>query len=287
VINQQGCTPEIILVDDGSDDDTGEVASAYVDRVRIIRIPHSGVAAARNTGWRISSCDLVAFLDGDDVWLPHKLATEIEALDRQPNAGLIYSDTMRVRADGTPIERWSVHMPPVSGDALIPMLRLNRVHTSTVMMRRHALEELNGFDETLPGWEDIDVWTRSAALQPFAYVPQVLARYRMHGRGISLLAMDLAQGRLTSTERLLGRVGRDRVPERNRRAIMADARAELGVAYYLAAKMAPARRSLLDSWRTDPWALGRNRSVGTFIKSLAGPRLVGSLRRQLRANTAG
>jgi glycosyltransferase involved in cell wall biosynthesis len=286
VINQQGCTPEIILVDDGSDDDTGRVASAYADRVRIIRIPHSGVATARNIGWRTSSCDLVAFLDGDDVWLPNKLAMEVAALDKQPNAGLVYSDTMRVRIDGTPIDRWSLHMPPVSGEALIPMLRQNRVQTSTVVMRRKVLEELNGFDETLAVWEDIDLWTRSAALHPFAYVPRVLAQYRMHGRGISLLAMGLAQGRLTSTERLLRRVGPERVPERERRAIIADARAQLGVAYYLAAKMAPARRCLLDSWRRDPWALARNRSVGTFVKSLAGPRLVGSVRKQLRPTIA-
>src|SRR5207245_1430259 len=125
VISQQACKPEIILVDDGSEDDTPSIVADFREHVRVIHTDHRGAAAARNTGWRASRGDLIAFLDGDDMWLSKKLVTQLDALAAEMGAGLVYSDTMRVRADGSPIDRWSVHMPPVSGDALLPMLRRN------------------------------------------------------------------------------------------------------------------------------------------------------------------
>lgn len=282
VLSQQDCAPEVILVDDGSEDATIEVAAPFAERVRIIQTGHHGAAAARNTGWRAATADLIAFLDGDDVWLPEKLKWQLDRYVAQPDAGLIYSDTMRVRPDRTPIDRWGVHMRPVSGDSLLPMLRQNRVHTSTVVMRRDVLEQLGGFDETLPGWEDIDLWTRTAARYPFGYVDRVLACYRMHAHGISHLDVDLADGRLTSTERLLQDLPSSRVSLADRKWVMTDIYLQKGMAHYLQSEMTAARRWLVRAWATDSRSLVRKRSIQTYLKSLAGARIIGALRSRVR-----
>jgi glycosyltransferase involved in cell wall biosynthesis len=281
-LSQQDCAPEVILVDDGSEDATLEVAAPFAQQVQIIHQRHRGVAAARNTGWRSARADVIAFLDGDDVWLPEKLKWQLDALAAEPETGLVYSDTMRVRPDGSPIDRWGVHMRPVVGDSLLPMLRQNRVHTSTVLMRRAVLEELGGFDETLPGWEDIDLWTRTAARYPFGYVDRVLARYRMHAHGISHLAMDLADGRLTSTGRLLQDLHLSRVSLADRKWVMADIYLQKGMAYYLQSEMTAARRWLVRAWTTDTRSIARRHSVQTYAKSLAGARIIGALRSRVR-----
>ena len=279
---QRDCELEIILVDDGSEDETEQISARFANHVEIVRTAHCGVAAARNTGWRGARADVIAFLDGDDVWLPEKLKWQLEALTAQPDAALIYADTMRMRPDGTPIDRWGLHMRPVVGDSLLPMLRQNRVHTSTVVMRRAVLEELGGFDETLPGWEDIDLWTRTAARYPYGYIDRVLARYRMHAHGISHLAMDLADGRLTSTGRLLQDLPLSRVPLAERKWVMADIYLQKGMAYYLQSEMTAARRWLVRAWTTDTRSLARRRSMQTYVKSLAGARIIGALRSRVR-----
>lgn len=283
VIGQQGCALETIVVDDGSDDGTAEFAESFCPRIRVIRAAHGGVAAARNIGWQSGHAELIAFLDGDDAWLPEKLMWETRTLRDHPEAGLVYADSLRVRADGTPIDRWSSHMQPVVGDALLPMLRRNRVHTSTVVMRREVLQELGGFDEGLPGWEDIDVWTRAAATSRYAYIPRVLSRYRMHGTGISQLAMDLAFGRLMTTEKVFRDVSFSRISAPDRRAVMADVYIQVATAYYLQARMPSARQWLLRAWHADQGSVVRGRSLTTFAKSLAGPAVVGWLRSAVRS----
>jgi glycosyltransferase involved in cell wall biosynthesis len=283
-ILQGDCVKEITLVDDGSDDDTPAIARDYAGCVQLIRTAHHGPGAAKNTGWRAGSAPLVAFLDGDDTWTPKKLSIELAALDRQPQAGLVYSDTARVRGDGSPIDRWSSHFPPVSGDVFLPMLRYNRVQTSTVVIRREVLEDLGGFDDSLDAWEDVDLWVRTARRYAFAYVPDVLGTYRMHG-GLSSRAMAMARGRLTSVEKVLADTASPQVGDRLRRAVLADAYAEVGVAYYLESDMPSARSWLSRSWQIDTHSLLRNRSIETYLKSLAGICVVRSLRKRFRPAT--
>jgi len=282
VIRQQGTALETIVVDDGSYDGTADVAASFAPRVRVIRTAHRGVAAARNIGWESGTADLIAFLDGDDFWLPGKLALQVRVLHQQPEAGLVYADTLRMRADGTPIDRWSTHMHPVEGDALFPMLLQNRVHTSTVVMRRAALQELGGFDERRSVWEDIDLWSRTAARFRFAYVPEVLSRYRMHGNGISQDATKMARARLTSAERLLGELPLVRFSARDRQEVMAAVYGQVALAHYLNSDMPMARHWLIRSWQTDQRSLLRPRSLTTFAKSLAGPFVIGWLRATVR-----
>jgi hypothetical protein len=210
------------------------------------------------------------------------LVAELRAFDANPESGLVYSDAMRVRVDGRPIDRWSSHFPPVKGDAYQPMLRQNRVQTSTVLVRRDVLEELGGFNESLEAWEDVDLWLRIAARYPFAHVPEVLANYRLSGNGLSSNTMAMALGRLASVTRVVEISDGARLRAAIMRSTLANSFAHVGVAYYLQSDMSMARRWLFRSWQTDTGSMLRNRSVETFLKSLAGPGVIGSLRTRLR-----
>lgn len=167
------------MVDDGSTDDTPAVCRRHPVVYR--RIQNSGgPARPRNVGIRIARGSVVAFLDADDVWLPHKLEAQVPSME-SPDVGLVYAD-MEIwedgrRRDGT----FFTQATPREGDVLPALLAGNFVPTSTVLVRKSLVEEVGGFDEHpgLHGVEDYHLWLRLAARRVrFAFVPQALARYR-------------------------------------------------------------------------------------------------------------
>lgn len=177
---------EAIVVDDGSTDDTGKaVATFRDDRVRYIRIPHSGLPAVpRNAGLRIAEGEYVAFLDSDDLWFPEKLALQVECFARSPEVGLVCSNALRfsetVEVAGGESELYLKPGHGRSGRVLGALLRDNFVITSTAMVRRACLEQVGAFDESplLRVGEDYDLWLRIAAIAEVRYVDQPLAAYR-------------------------------------------------------------------------------------------------------------
>ena len=281
VFIQTGCSFEIIVVDDGSTDGTQEVLRRYGSQVRSVRTASQGAAAARNTGCAIARGDLIAFLDADDSWLPGKLSAQIRALRESPDAGLVYCDTLRVRPDGGGIDRWSTHFPPVSGHALVPQIRRNRIQTSTVMIRRSVLGRVGGFDPALAAWEDIDLWVRIAAHYRLAYVDKVLATYRM-GQGLSSASRAMATGRLASVRKVLGDSA-VRLPRAQARKALADAFLAMATAEYLETDLGQTRKWLMRAWARDVTTVARLESARMLTVSLLGRRLVDQLRRTLRA----
>jgi GT2 family glycosyltransferase len=175
---------EIVIVDDGSTDNTADVVARLGNGVRYIRQANAGPAAARNRGIREAAGDLVAFLDTDDRWLPQKTALQVAVLQREPTVALVSADmaiedetgTVQVASnfqhrglndtfaalDGRPIP----HAPR-------QLLTINFVNTSTVLARRSVLIALEGFDERLRYGEDLELWLRIAAQHGIACVPSV------------------------------------------------------------------------------------------------------------------
>jgi hypothetical protein len=279
VLEQTLVPHDVVVVDDGSNDATPDLATSwwFKSHVRYIRIQHRGAAAARNTGWRAVSGELVAFLDADDWWLPPKLERQLAVLGPGSPDALVYCDTMRVHTDGSPIDRWSDHFRPVYGDVLSAMLVKNRVQTSTVVVSRAILDAVGGFRQDMMAWEDVDLWTRIAAHYPFQYVPEVLACYRM-GAGLSTRHRLMAEGRLLTAESMGRDLSGGQRSGRGATRALADARGGMGVVCYLDGEMTTARRWFRQSWRTDPTAALRERALETYAKSLLGNRAVTRLR---------
>jgi glycosyltransferase involved in cell wall biosynthesis len=182
-LNQTYPVREVIVVDDGSTDNTPAVAAAFGDRIRYIRQENSGPSRARNRGIREARYPWIALLDSDDWWLPEKIRLEREALARDPDATLVYSSVYWVRQDGS----WELRraLPP---HRLWPRLRYHQCvlgSDSVVLVRRDALLEAGGFDETLIACEDWDLWVRLRVRHRFVCVHEPIAAIRIEPDSLS------------------------------------------------------------------------------------------------------
>jgi glycosyltransferase involved in cell wall biosynthesis len=185
---------EIIVVDDGSTDDTGEVLRRFAGAIRILRQSNQGPAAARNAGIAQARGTFICFLDADDLWMPDKLARQIDFMAQHPEIGLLFADA--TEWSGASIQKPSILATMTFGtdaksqvplqDAFRKLLIENFIPTSSVMIRKECFATAGLFDVALPNAEDREMWLRIAAHFPIACLPQVLARKRSHGANISL-----------------------------------------------------------------------------------------------------
>ncbi len=198
---------EVVLVDDGGDDDlAGWAARVGDDRVRVVRQDNAGVAAARNRGIDEARGELVAFCDSDDVWVPHALEAMLRRYDElssEPNdrpVGLVYGCYQVVLADGSPTGRVEAH--EAEGDCWEYFVTANPVGMSATLVPRAVLDELGGFevnrDEFPIDVEDWELWIRIAAGYRVGLVRDVLYHYRRHDSNSSTAvdSLDLAYRRL-------------------------------------------------------------------------------------------
>ena len=168
ILAQTHPVSEIIVVDDGSSDNTREVATSFADRVRYIFQENHGRASARNTGIRAATGDWIALLDADDRWLPDKIELQFQALASRPDAVLVYTSVWCEDPDGS-----GFVFPATDPRRLWPALRYANCITgsaSAALIRRDVLIAEGGFNETLRECEDWDCWVRLARKYPFAAV---------------------------------------------------------------------------------------------------------------------
>jgi glycosyltransferase involved in cell wall biosynthesis len=158
VLCQEGPTFELIVVDDGSGDETPRVLAAYGDRLQVLRLTHGGVSRARNRGVTASRGDLLAFLDSDDLWQPDKLATQVAFMEAHPELAICQTEETWVR-HGRRVNPRQRHRKS-AGMFFERSLELCLVSPSAVMMRRSLFDAFGGFDESLPACEDYDLWLR-------------------------------------------------------------------------------------------------------------------------------
>jgi GT2 family glycosyltransferase len=173
---------EVIVVDDGSDDDgaTARVALSFGERIRYVAKDHGGVSSALNAGIRTMTGDAFAWLSHDDVYLPHKLERQVEALRIHGPDVIVYSDYELVGPDLRRIKA------KVLGDVAPAAFRLwlmdgLALHGCTVLIPRSCLGD-ERFDERLATTQDYDMWFRLARHHRFVRVPEILLKYRIHRR---------------------------------------------------------------------------------------------------------
>jgi glycosyltransferase involved in cell wall biosynthesis len=174
---------EVIVVDDGSTDDTADVAGGFASRVRCVQQPNSGVSAARNRGIAESDSRYVSFLDADDTWLPEKVGRQVEALGGSPDCRFAYTAFFITDSTLEPLE---VRHGSLVGTLLETLLlHGNVVGASTPLCERELFAEAGDFDPALSQCADWDMWIRVARLTPFVYLDDALVNYRQHGTNMS------------------------------------------------------------------------------------------------------
>ena len=169
---------ELIVIDDGSTDDTPQTLASVVDsRLRVARRAQLGLTRALNEGIALARAPLIARLDADDVAAPERLARQVAFLDAHPEIGLLGTGAREVDAAGREISRL---IPPAT-DAEIrrALIRRNVFVHSSVMMRRPALAEVGGYDATFPVAQDYDLWLRLAHVTRLANLPEPLVMRRL------------------------------------------------------------------------------------------------------------
>jgi glycosyltransferase involved in cell wall biosynthesis len=175
---------EIIVVDDGSPDNTGDVALSYPG-VRCIRQENQGLSAARNTGIRESTGNFLVFLDADDRLIPNALETGLKSFRRNPGAAVVVGKHRRISAEGLPLP--TAELPTVEKDHFVELLRGNCkiACPATVMYQRWVFDEIRGFNTSLRAAEDYDLYLRIAQKFAMACHGNVVAEYRNHGDSMS------------------------------------------------------------------------------------------------------
>jgi glycosyltransferase involved in cell wall biosynthesis len=173
---------ELIVIDDGSVDNTPAILQSHGAQwpwLSWVRQPNAGVSAAREKGLALCRSELVAFLDADDLWLPHKLEKQVPLMLAQPELVLSYTDMRDFFPDHDAPLSLLQQKPPARGQVLQALFTRNFIYTPTVILRKSALRRAGGFDLKLKVNEDFDLWLRMAALGPFDYINEILGRRRV------------------------------------------------------------------------------------------------------------
>ncbi len=204
VIEQDDTGWELIVIDDGSTDDTEErIAPFLSERVKYEKITHSGVSAARNRGIETARGEWIALLDSDDKWLPGKLRAQREFFRNNPEYLICQTEEIWIR-NGKRVNPMNKHKK-YGGWIFDKCLPLCRVSPSAVMIHKSLFEKVGVFDESLPACEDYDLWLRISARYPIGLIPEALMiKYGGHEDQLSRTEKHLDRYRIRALEKILG-----------------------------------------------------------------------------------
>jgi glycosyltransferase involved in cell wall biosynthesis len=189
---------EIVIIDDGSTDDTRDILAPYEQRIRYFYQENRGIAAARNRGIEEARGTCIALLDSDDYWLPGKLACQVEGLEENPQWGMVATRCSSISPDG----RFRRHnRPGKSGWILTDLFKSNFIRTSSAMITRECLEQVGVFDTSLPECEEYDLWLRIAHRYPIGFINQPLTVYTDNPHGVSIDSLAGRHFRITVLEK--------------------------------------------------------------------------------------
>ena len=194
---------EIIIVDDGSTDNTPEILDKYLNNYKNIKYfyqENRGLAIARNHAIKESCGKYVAFLDADDMWFPNRLEVGVNILDNNPNVGLVHANDLMITENGEEIIRKDKRNPILLSGYIAQNLLFRKIHIrgGTVLFRTICLEKVGVLDENLTriGVEDRDLWYRILREYKAQFVDETIAYYRIRQNSLSKNYQKMMEGRL-------------------------------------------------------------------------------------------
>ena len=288
VLAQSLPVAEVVVVDDRSSDGTGDAVRArFGDRVRVLRGTFGSASASRNAGWRAATGDWIAFLDADDLWKPNKLAVAIQRLAAAPHADWYFSDGSVSWTDGREypslLELYIDLEEPYCGKPVAELCEVNFILTSSVVVRRSALEAAGGFDETLSHAEDVDLWIKLSRGGYATGSRDVLVHYRGRESGLSAQTANRNIGAATMFSRLAADRTLDPALRRAARRRASLHHYKLAVAALREGRSGEARSSFAKAWAfpdfITPVLLGYATSLMPhgLVQRLRGRRAVGAV----------
>lgn len=203
VLKQTFTDYEIIVVDDGSSDDTYQAIAAYLPTIHYVKKKeNTGVSAARNCGILHASAPWIAFLDSDDYWLEDKLSVQMDYIKRHPDTLACQTEEIWIR-EGMKVNPRRKHRKP-SGNIFDQSLQLCLVSPSSVMLKRSLLDEIGLFDESLPAAEDYDLWLRISCRYPVHLIDiKLVVKEGGHEDQLSRSFMGMDRFRIRAIVKLL------------------------------------------------------------------------------------
>lgn len=264
---------EILVIDDGSTDETAQIASTFGDPVRVISTRNQGVAKARNTGIDASSGEFIALLDSDDLWKPDKIAIQLDAVDASHR--LIYTDAITFGTANLPEMLMSANEELPSGDIRARLIERNFIPTSSVLLDRKVAVQVGGFNADIPVCDDWDFWLRALSFTGAKFINRPLVRYRVHENSLGSNTEKRISGSLKVIDAGLLALDLDAKEKRSIRGIA------VSECYGYAATLArsESRHSLamklfLKAYLCHPsWSL-----IKEIVKTLIGPKLLQQIR---------
>jgi len=172
VLSQTYSFYEVIVVDDGSSDNTREIVNSFKERVKYFFQQNCGPSCARNKGIELSRGEWIAFLDSDDLWKKEKLEKQMEALKKEPRFKVCYTEEVWIR-NGKFVNPRKRHKK-YSGWIYLHCLPLCIISPSSVLIHRSVFEDVGKFDPHLPVAEDYDLWLRISSRYPIKLIPEKL-----------------------------------------------------------------------------------------------------------------
>lgn len=202
VLTQTRAVDEIIVVDDGSTDNTRQIITDKYPEIIYLFQPHNGVSSARNTGIRAAACDWICLLDSDDGWHANKLERQVSALSNNPDYRVCHTDETWYR-NGRVLNQSKKHAKK-GGRIFQHCLPLCAISPSSVMIHKHVFAEAGRFDERLPACEDYDMWLRITARFPVLYLDEALTdKHGGHSDQLSKQHWGLDRFRIAALDKII------------------------------------------------------------------------------------
>lgn len=207
VLEQDYPNIELIVVDDGSTDNSRQILQQYGEKIKVIAQKNGGPAAARNTAMRAAQGDFIAFNDSDDIWLPGKLSAQLNYLQSAPDVGLCYTSWI-VWDQQQPLQQHLNKLPNISPYQIVPefsgwiylkLLKVSYIHTTTAVIRKSVIDNVGYFNEAYRIGEDHDYWLRISQFCPVTKLKRAYSVYRdepisitktLHSHNFSLLVLE-------------------------------------------------------------------------------------------------